>query len=183
MADVPNVGLDAAQDAIVKPSFTVASCTTTNGSAQVTASSFAGVEVGDTVTGTGIPGSTTVTEVGSGTITISNNATASGTVTLTFATTYYLGLNTGDPGQSGADEGGDGRQAITFGASSSGSMVSTNSQTWSSAAGGYTYTYFSVWTASSGGTYVRGGQLTSSITPSTGSQIIVSTGGITFTAS
>lgn len=98
------------------------------------------------------------------------------------ATTYYLGLNTGDPGKTGASEGGDGRQAIQFGASSSGSQASTDAQTWSSAVGGYTYTYFSVWSASSGGTYERGGQLSSSIDPTAGQEIEFAIGAVTFTA-
>ncbi len=68
-------------------SFTVANCTTTSGSPTVTTTGngFANVKVGDVVTGTGIAGSTTVTDkANNNTITLSNNATASGTVTLTF---------------------------------------------------------------------------------------------------
>jgi hypothetical protein len=99
------------------------------------------------------------------------------------ATTYYLGLNTGDPGQTGAHEGGDGRQAITFAASSGGSQASDDAQNWSSAVGGYTYTNFSVWSASSGGTYVRGGALTTSITPGAGQPIQFISGATVFTAS
>ena len=99
------------------------------------------------------------------------------------STTYYLGLNTGDPGKTGASEGGDGRQSIQFNASSSGSQTSSTGQTWSSAVGGFTYTYFSVWSAATSGTYLRGGQLTAGITPSAGSQIQFNSGAVTFTAS
>lgn len=98
-------------------------------------------------------------------------------------TTYYLSLHTGDPGTTGANEGGDGRQSIVMGASSGGSQASSTAQTWTSAAGGYTYTYFGVWSAASGGTYFRGGSLTSSITPPAGAEITFAIGGITFTAS
>lgn len=58
--------------------------TTTNGSASITG--ITGTpQVGTTVTGTGIPANTTVlTSPGGGSITISNNATASGTVSLQF---------------------------------------------------------------------------------------------------
>jgi hypothetical protein len=98
---------------------------------------------------------------------------------ITPSTTYYLSLHTADPGKTGANEGPDGRQPITFGSSSAGSQISTNSQTWSSAVGGRTYTFFGIWT--SGATYVRGGSL-STITPPVGSQIVVNTGGITLTA-
>lgn len=66
--------------------------TTTNTSASVTAAqSLFGVYNGMTVTGTGIPASTTVSAVnpGAGTLTLSNVATASGTVPLTFSGGQY----------------------------------------------------------------------------------------------
>ena len=70
------------------PEITVASCTTTNGSAVVTTTgSFttSGVVAGQKVTGTGIPANTYVLTKDSATqITLSSNATAAGTVTLTF---------------------------------------------------------------------------------------------------
>ncbi|MBO3459941.1 hypothetical protein G7B40_040150 [Aetokthonos hydrillicola Thurmond2011] len=69
------------------PAFTVSSSTTTSGSNTVTTTNngFSGVKVGDVVTGTGIAASTTVTaKTDNNTITLNNNATASGTVTLTF---------------------------------------------------------------------------------------------------
>lgn len=76
-------------------SFTVASCTTTNASTTVTATGGVfntagghgkGVKVGDAVSGTGIAGGTTVATVATNgnSITLSQAATASGTVTLTF---------------------------------------------------------------------------------------------------
>jgi hypothetical protein len=63
--------------------------TTTSGSASITGVTNASrlIKVGATVTGTGIPTSTTVLSISGTTITISNSATASGTVTLTFAQT------------------------------------------------------------------------------------------------
>ena len=103
---------------------------------------------------------------------------------ITTGTTYYLSLHTADPAQTGANEGGDGRQSIVFGnAASAGSKASTTNQTWSSAVGGYTYTYFGIWSAASGGTYKCGGPLASGITPPASSQITVATGAIAFTAS
>jgi hypothetical protein len=98
-------------------------------------------------------------------------------------TTYYLSLHTTDPGTAGSGEGTDGRKAITFGSSSGGSQASTNSQSWSSAAGGQTYNYFGIYTAATAGTYLRGGTLTSAITPAAGATITVATGAITLTAS
>ena len=101
---------------------------------------------------------------------------------LTPGTTYWLSLHTADPGGSGASEGGEGRQAIVFATSSGGTQASNTSQLWASAVGG-TYINFGIWTASGGGTYKRGGQLTSSISPTAGVQIVFSSGAITFTAS
>lgn len=98
-------------------------------------------------------------------------------------TTYYLSLHTADPGTAGSSEGSDGRKAITFGASSGGSQASTNSQSWSSAVGGQSYPYFGVWTAATAGSYLRGGTLTSTITPAAGATISVATGAIVLTAS
>ncbi len=67
--------------------FAVTSCTTTSGSARITTggSAFSNVFVGDPVSGTGIPAnSTVIAKIDGGTIDISANATASGTVTLNF---------------------------------------------------------------------------------------------------
>jgi hypothetical protein len=67
-------------------SFTVGSVTTTSGSAAVSSSAgFSNVLVGMMVTGTGIPVNTIViTKTDSSNLTLSNAATASGSVTLTF---------------------------------------------------------------------------------------------------
>ena len=102
---------------------------------------------------------------------------------LATSTTYYLSLHTGDPVGTGAHEGTDGRQAITFNASSSGTQTSSNGQTWLSVAGGQTYAYFGIWTAASSGTYLRGGSLTSSITPPAAAEVVFASGAITLTAS
>lgn len=69
-------------------SFTVASCSTTNEAVSVsTTNTFEKVRVGNPVTGTGIPDDTVVDAIAldKKTITLSNPATATGTVTLTFA--------------------------------------------------------------------------------------------------
>jgi hypothetical protein len=92
-------------------------------------------------------------------------------------TSYYMSLHKADPGQTGANEGSEGRQLIKFGSSSGGSQASTDAQTWASAVGG-TYPYFGIWTASSGGTYQRGGSLTSTIVVPGGAEINFPTGDI-----
>lgn len=73
--------------AINPGTFEVANSVTTNGSATVTTANngFLHVRIGDPVTGTGISGGTTVAaKASNNSITLSANATASGTVTLTF---------------------------------------------------------------------------------------------------
>jgi hypothetical protein len=111
------------------------------------------------------------------------SADAAQNAILVAGTTYYLSLHTADPGATGANEGTAGRQAITFAASSGGSQASNSAQSFTGVPGGQTYTNFGIWTASSGGTYKRGGLLGSSITPPAGSTVSVQSGGITFTAS
>jgi len=75
----------------------VANCTTTNGSAVVTTTgnfNTAGVKVDQKVTGTGIPAGTYVQSVDSDTqITLSQNATADGTVTLTLGAAIRINAN------------------------------------------------------------------------------------------
>jgi hypothetical protein len=70
-------------------SFTVASCTTINANTTVTTTGngFSTVRAGDVVTGTGIvtsPATTVSVKTNNNSITLSQNATAAGTVTLTF---------------------------------------------------------------------------------------------------
>lgn len=83
------------------PAFTVEDCSTTNDSPTVTTSnSFAWARVGDTVSGTGIPAETTIAAIVSDTeITLSEDATATGTVTLTIDPPAYdatiMGLKIG----------------------------------------------------------------------------------------
>ena len=63
---------------------TVSTGTTTNGSNSITGVTTTNLYVGCTVVGTGIPASTRITNIVGTTVTISNNATASGTPSLTF---------------------------------------------------------------------------------------------------
>jgi ABC-type phosphate transport system substrate-binding protein len=72
------------KDALSPLKLTVASVSTTLGSATVTAASFPGVKVGMKVTGTGIAAGTTVSSVTGTEVVLSKNATKTGTVTLTF---------------------------------------------------------------------------------------------------
>ena len=58
--------------------------TTTIATNQITGISTSGINVGDLITGTGIPAGTTVTAIGTNTVTMSNNATATGTNSATY---------------------------------------------------------------------------------------------------
>ena len=82
--------------------FTVASCTTTNGSPTITTTNnflTAGVRPGMPVTGTGLPANAIVSTVNSATsITLNANCTASGTVTLSFDALFAL-IRAGKSGQ------------------------------------------------------------------------------------
>jgi len=70
------------------------SASTTNGDATVTVADTSNLAAGQTVTGTGIPASTTVLSITNGTtFELSANATATGTPTLTFGAYYRLEAN------------------------------------------------------------------------------------------
>jgi hypothetical protein len=65
--------------------FTVTGCSTTNGSNQLIVSSGTGIVAADTISGPGIPTSTTVSSIVGTTVTMSNNATATASgLTITF---------------------------------------------------------------------------------------------------
>lgn len=92
------------------PTFDIPSCTTTNGSPTVTCtgvppSAFAPsggprIVPGMIVTGTGIPANTRVKHLTSGTVlTLTNNASASGTVTLTFQTYVDIAVVSDESGR------------------------------------------------------------------------------------
>lgn len=100
------------------------------------------------------------------------------------STTYYGGLNTGSPSTTGANEAiadYTPRPAVVFGAASSGVELTTDSQTWTCTTG-FTATYFSFWTASTSGTYLGGGTLTSLTIPN-GALVTAAVGAISATLS
>jgi len=87
LADVATIVESAINSSVI----TTKSSTTTSASATVTMADTTGLTAGMIVLGSGIPDDTTIVSVDSGTnITISNNATASATVTLS----YYLPADT-----------------------------------------------------------------------------------------
>ena len=79
-------------------------------------------------------------------------------------TTYYLSLHTADPGTTGTAEvtgGSYARPTIVFGAAAAGVVTSTTAQNYTGipveASG---CPYFSIWSASTSGTYLGGGATT-----------------------
>ena len=77
---------------------TVVKGTTTIGSFGVAVNTITGLYAGESVSGTGIPTGTTITSVGTGSITLSQKATASGTVSLTCTAKYPVSSLPSDPG-------------------------------------------------------------------------------------
>ena len=75
--------------------------------------------------------------------------------------TVYVQLHTGDPGAAGTANvaGNSTRIAVTFAAASGGSKASNATASWTTAEVNTTetYTYFSLWTAASGGTFLWSG--------------------------
>ena len=88
----------------------------------------------------------------------------------------YVSLHTADPGTTGASEATGGspayaRQQTTWTAGSSDGVVSGSEVTVDAAAA--TYTHFGIWSAASGGTFVGGGALSSSVTLAAQGQVKV----------
>jgi hypothetical protein len=75
----------------------------------------------------------------------------------------YIQLHVGDPGAAGTSNpaGNTTRQQATFGnAASGGSIANTVAVTWTSVSTSEDYTHFSVWSASSSGTFQCSGTIT-----------------------
>ncbi len=76
----------------------------------------------------------------------------------------YCKLHTGDPGEDGTSNaaGNTSRQAVTFGASSGGVISLSNSPSWVAVSNTETYSYVSLWDASSNGNCLGSGALSAS---------------------
>lgn len=91
----------------------VLTCSTTNGSAVVTTANTSTLIAGMSVSGTGIPASTTILSVGTGTFTLSASATASGATTVTF-TVFKALLGVNIEGMTLTDGGATGSSGINL---------------------------------------------------------------------
>jgi hypothetical protein len=79
--------------------------------------------------------------------------------------TLYIALHTGDPGSAGTANQASvtSRQSLVLAAASNGSVALTGSQpTWAWNVAGQTLTHVSVWTATTGGTFLWSVQLSAS---------------------
>lgn len=91
-------------------------------------------------------------------------------------------MHTGDPGSAGANNaaGNTSRVQSTFGsAAASGIIANTAACVWSNVSTTETYTYVSLWTASTGGTYIGSDILASSVSVTAGDGFYIPVGSIT----
>lgn len=85
------------------------------------------------------------------------NATA-----YTGTSTPFVKLHIGSPGSAGTSNaaGNTSRQSLSFGSSSGGTMTNDVALTWTNVSTSETYTHFSIWDASTSGTFQGSGTVT-----------------------
>ena len=91
----------------------------------------------------------------------------------------YAKLHIGDPGSAGTSNaaGETTRQQVTFGSVSSGGAISNTADVaWTAVSTSETYTHVSIWTASSGGTFLGAAALTQSKTVNATDNFSIPTG-------
>ena len=96
-------------------------------------------------------------------------------------TGVYVKLHTGDPGEAGTANaaGNTTRQAVTFAAASAGSCVSNSDATWTNVSTTETYSYISLWDASTAGNCLWTGALTASKAVTAGDTFTIPSGSLT----
>lgn len=96
----------------------------------------------------------------------------------------WIKLHTGTPGAAGTTNaaGNTTRQQATIGAASSGSATTTADLTWTAVSTSEAYTFFSMWTASSAGTFLWSGSLTANAVTA-GDTFTITTGNLTLSVS
>lgn len=74
----------------------------------------------------------------------------------------WIKLHTGDPGSAGTANAASNttRQQATMGSASAGAATNTAAVIWTSVPASETYSHWSMWTASSGGTFLWSGTIT-----------------------
>lgn len=93
----------------------------------------------------------------------------------------YIQLHTGDPGSAGTSNvaGNNTRKSISEAAAASGSKASNADITWTSVSTSETYSYVSLWDASTLGNYLWSAALTSSVAVLAGDTFTISSGSLT----
>ena len=93
----------------------------------------------------------------------------------------YIQLHTGDPGSAGTANvaTNNTRKTTAWTASSSGSKATNADITWSSVPAGETYSYVSLWDASTNGNYLWSGALTAAKTVNSGDTFTLTSGQVT----
>ncbi len=105
---------------------------------------------------------------------------AVGNATAFSVATPYIQLHTASPGSAGTTSVATNttRKLVSFGAASAGSIANDSDITWTSVAATETYTHWTLWTASSGGTFVGSGTITGGAVTS-GSTFTIASGSLT----
>lgn len=87
---------------------------------------------------------------------------AIGNATAYSVATPYIQLHTGDPGSAGTANVATEttRKSISFGAASGASIATDADITWTDVAGTEDFTHFTLWTASTAGTFIASGTIT-----------------------
>lgn len=90
------------------------------------------------------------------------NAGANTALDSAISGTVYVQLHTGHPGSAGTTSVAteSTRVAVTFASAAGGSKASNADALWSAVAATETYTFFTLWSASSGGTFLWSGTVT-----------------------
>ena len=107
-----------------------------------------------------------------------------GRSTYTANAAMYVKLHTGDPGAAGTSNAATNttRQQATFGsAAASGAISNTAAVEWTSVSTTETYTHVSLWTASSGGTFLGSDDLSSSAAVQAGDTFRIPVGDLDLT--
>ena len=105
---------------------------------------------------------------------------AIGNATAFSVATPYIQLHTASPGSAGttAIATNSTRKLVSFGAAAAGAIASDADITWTSVAATETYTHWTLWTASSAGTFLGSGTVTGGSVTS-GSTFTITSGSLT----
>ena len=95
----------------------------------------------------------------------------------------FVKLHTGDPGAAGTSNAATEttREEATFGAASSGALTNDAAIEWTNVSTTETYTHISLWSASSGGTFIGSDDLSSSAAVTAGDTFRIPAGDLDIT--